>query len=892
MTKPIAESRTFPLQGGIDLVREKGLLPMGSFTDIQNMRPRRPGKESRKGCMEHHTTTAHSTKELISLFHFSKGKLDETRLFAQYDTGLIDEGTDDPFDSRGAITAFADAGGGKVTVTSEAHGLSNADVAVIAETINYNGAFVVSGVTANTYEITVTWVSDDATGIWIDTPTVGNFGSSALAARSNAWPAAWSTIKDYCVMSDGAGQHQIHTGQDAKIYAFNVYKGTEAIPTIPEEGADYTQEVVDGQTTTYADLGDLDALADNHCLFVITDVPVDLLTLAFSAWNSTEVGALVVKYWDGSNLTAVSGLADGTQGDGSGGSGTIEFGKDGTLTWTSPSDEKPYYAFGRSGFIYQISHAHGSNTLDSSVQLTSLTCEYTGGFQDVQNVWDGILVPAIESRIYDATATTYSTYSSQSIKPGSMPTSGYIYFNSLDPLFGIYLEVGKTPNSTASTALDLVETWTGAAFATVGASLDDGTDGGSKTGFVTWNRSVVPKKVNFNSSRYHSYWYRISFNEALSASLTWAIQTLPYFDIDRISPTGQANATWKDRTCYSFEDNFVHFSAQNAPMVLNGDDYGLIGVGDGRSNPVRAMRKYYNELFVWQAEKGKEGGCLTIIEGDSPVNFEKLVLSTQIGIMNDKCVEVLEDVNISDLNVDRPVFKGIFWLSRYGFYKSEGRVLRNISGGISNYFDPTKPECIRAGYEDKHWLTWDSAYNILCAGIVSGSTATKPNVWFVYDPVLNTWMKDDRAQPISCMVEVGAASGNLPVLQYAGTQDGRILRVNITDNDLDIAIHKRIIMELNARGRQIILRQEIIRCKTQLAGDITRTIAKNGNSSFGVPKTYTMVEAASGDDYKRKRDNIHIEGDHLSIKWENNVKGQPMYILDIGLGINEVPNNA
>ena len=891
MAKVLIQSKTFPFKGGIDLVRERALLPLGSFTQIQNMRPRRPGLESRKGCMEHHTTTEHSTKEVISLFHWGKGKIAETHLFAQYDNGLVDEGTDDPFDTRGLITGFADAGGGKVTVTSEAHGLSNTQVAVLAETINYNGAFIVSGVTANTFDIVATWVTDDATGIWIETPTVGNFGSAALAARSGAHPAAWSTIRDFLLMSDGAGQHQIHTGQNASIYAFNVYKGTAAIPTIPEEGADYTQEVIDGQASTYADLGSLAKLAGFHCLYVITNVPINKLNLEFSAWNSTEVGDLAVKYWDGSDLTAVSGLADGTQGDGSGGAGTIEFGKDGSLSWTATTDEVPFFAFGRSGFVYQISHSHASATLDSSVQLTALTCEFTGGFQNLQNVWDGIMGFALEARKYTAANDTYATYSAQTIVASDMPTDGFIYFNSLDPLFGIYLNVGRTPNTTASTTLDLVETWTGAAWATVGASMEDGTAGGSQSGFVTWNRSVTPRKLNFNSSRYHSYWYRISFDEALSASLTWSIEVLPYLDINAISPVGQANSVWKDRGCYSFEDNDIHFSAQNAPMVLNGADYGFIGAGDGRNNKVLAMRKYFNELFVWQEEIGKDGGCLTIIEGDSPFNFKKLVLSTQIGIMNNKCVEILEDVDVSDLSSERPVFKGIFWLSRYGFYKSEGRVLKNISGGISNYFDPTKPECIRAGYESKHWLKWDSAYNTLVSGIVSGSTATEPNVFFVYDPILGDWMLDDRAQPLSCMAEVGAASGSLPVLQYAGTQDGRIVRINITDNDIDDAISKSVTMELNGEGRKIALKEEILRSKSQLVGDIIRTIATDGNSTFGVSKLFTMV-GGTGASYSRKRRNGHTEGHHLSIRWVNNESWQPMYLLDFGLALNEVENTS
>jgi len=67
----------------------------------------------------------------------------------------------------GSITHFADAGAGQITVTSAAHGLSNGDYVTISGTTNYNGWFLVANVATNTFEITDTWVSDDATGTWV-----------------------------------------------------------------------------------------------------------------------------------------------------------------------------------------------------------------------------------------------------------------------------------------------------------------------------------------------------------------------------------------------------------------------------------------------------------------------------------------------------------------------------------------------------------------------------------------------------------------------------------------------------------------------------------------------------------------------------------------------------
>ncbi|GAG92442.1 unnamed protein product, partial [marine sediment metagenome] len=68
--------------------------------------------------------------------------------------------------TSGAITVFADGGGGQVVVTSASHGQSNGTSVLIEGTTNYNGSFTISAVDTNTFEITDTWVSDDATGWW------------------------------------------------------------------------------------------------------------------------------------------------------------------------------------------------------------------------------------------------------------------------------------------------------------------------------------------------------------------------------------------------------------------------------------------------------------------------------------------------------------------------------------------------------------------------------------------------------------------------------------------------------------------------------------------------------------------------------------------------------
>lgn len=69
-------------------------------------------------------------------------------------------------DKSGSITAFADAGGGLVTVTSATHGLANGNIITMVGTTSYNGIFTIANVATNTFTITDTFVADDATGTW------------------------------------------------------------------------------------------------------------------------------------------------------------------------------------------------------------------------------------------------------------------------------------------------------------------------------------------------------------------------------------------------------------------------------------------------------------------------------------------------------------------------------------------------------------------------------------------------------------------------------------------------------------------------------------------------------------------------------------------------------
>ncbi len=98
---------------------------------------------------------------LTTEFGASTSDVDDTITTAQ--ANICDE--DVSLLVSASITAFADAGGGQITVTSAGHGLSNNTRIEITGTSDYDDEYNISNVDADAFEITDTFVATD-TGTW------------------------------------------------------------------------------------------------------------------------------------------------------------------------------------------------------------------------------------------------------------------------------------------------------------------------------------------------------------------------------------------------------------------------------------------------------------------------------------------------------------------------------------------------------------------------------------------------------------------------------------------------------------------------------------------------------------------------------------------------------
>ena len=93
------------------------------------------------------------------------------------------------------ITAFADSSissGVKTKVTSAAHGYSDGDLVHISGTTSYNGGWEISNVTTNTFDITMVFVADDATGAvstYYIIETNGEGCGKIILPYGESWPS-------------------------------------------------------------------------------------------------------------------------------------------------------------------------------------------------------------------------------------------------------------------------------------------------------------------------------------------------------------------------------------------------------------------------------------------------------------------------------------------------------------------------------------------------------------------------------------------------------------------------------------------------------------------------------------------------------------------------------
>ncbi len=701
--------------------------------------------------------------------------------------------------------------------------------------------------------------------------TTGAFGATAFSVpTSGETPASWAMINDLMIMACGSDQHKFYGGDTGYIERLVFHNGTTTPLDMPAIGTDYSTEIRYGDSSTAADISNMKTLANGGAIFIKTAMPVTGFYFAMGNTNSSAAAMSVHARTQYGTWVTMSIGSDGTY------TAPATFAKSGWVTFGQYSAIKPTYMYGETGFWYRISV---SAALDASVSIYSV--KFQTGYEPLQNVWDGVQQTAVEVQVENADYD-WETYGGSSVDVATLPFGRRVMVAFTDPVEGIFIDPGAIPCS-AAVSLSSIKYWNGSSFVSVGTPVD-GTNGLANAGWVPFPRTPA-QPTQWQAGGLWAYWYEITWSGNLDDLMSLAIAGMPVFDINDFGSLGHCVEVWKDRACYTFDQYgaYVYVSATGAPMVLNGSDYGILKAGDGRANRVVNMKKFHNELLVFQEEKGSAGGCVTLFEGYSPATFGRLVLSTKIGTFNAKSADVVDGVLTSAESGDTANKTLCFFLSRYGVCVTDGETISVMSDDIQNYFDPTQPECIRQGYESEMWLSYDAAYNVIRVGLVSGGSATACNVFPVFDLVAKKWTFDDLGQKLACMANIEAGSGTAPVVQVGGgTNTGRVYVLNTGATDNGVAIVTKTRTVLNYRGLNLVLKTVVLRFKA---------IATNLQSGFevdGKPLNYVQVPVNAvyaGHSSRRHFLPVNFTGNKIVIELQESTGSARMTFYDLGLKV-------
>ncbi len=718
-------------------------------------------------------------------------------------------------------------------------------------------------------------------------PEIGTtLGTAVFTGTYPDGIASYANIRDILLYSNFSDQHQIYSGDRYPVGTF-IFCQDDA-PFFPSESQDFSDVLSNLDPNTSAELDGLTGAAAEAWFIRLDTMPTDIhweiavpngngsATFDIRFWDGTSNAWDTMAFTDNTTLLTVDGTWDITP----------------TIATRLAAGEAPRYLFGEFGFWYRIKNTGSGDLTDLEVSKVS----HGSAFQDIHNLWDGIEIDIVEAQVFDDDLAVYYTYPASTVNLSLFHDDDELYVSCQDRSMGLYMDFGATPDLSGFVATPVVSYWNGSAWTAQTIQID-GTNNMTESGWLFWGETPDDdSKQQFRNTKYYAYWYRITWTiedtgtpDTMSDSVILGVTFMPSYDISTFGTIGNSNCSWKERACYTFK-NFprdIYVSGKSAPMVLNGSDFAILEPGDGRMNRVVSMKPFYNELLVWQREEGKEGGCTTLFEGFNPTTYGKLILSTQIGSFSDKSTVVV-DGSIQTTRRDDLVQTTAFWISHYGVYVTDGRIVTSISDDIQNYFDPRFSECIRQGFEDQMWIAYDSTALVLRLGLVSGDTAEVCNVFLIYDLVTGTWSFDEYFDSIACMSDVEADSGQFWALQYAGSSSGDfIYRHNVGVNDNGEAIDSFARLEFSS-PYMMDMSEFSFRMKVQSAGSCTLTVYENDQSVETRDLLMTVAAgddafpfAETGDQMIRHREQLDSDqASHISIQLQNDEVDERLYLFD------------
>jgi len=559
--------------------------------------------------------------------------------------------------------------------------------------------------------------------------------------------------------------------------------------------------------------------------------------------NDTTSSGNVVCY-NGSNYEAISVAYNGTVIGGIVGAQTGSVILDShSVSIAEPHHEQGLYMY---TYIFELSAG--------DVDIYQIT--YNPAMQKSVDVWDGVFRQPIQFQALDDSLGTFdytlqvneSSYVDAAVGAdlagiGAANDQVYIMFE--DQMAGIrFTMLGDLINDAGSVLS--MKYWDGDGYTAL--TISDGTDSSgtgagptmAQTGLVKWHPPTdeVPKSL-YGS---YGYVYELTFSIALANSGT---PDEVLVDVCTGIPA-QFDVKPFDWSCLygsrvmlgSFaagnEGNRMDYCVANAPDVWNGfdsSDNGKQSLYFGGEDKIVAGTQIYNRFgsSIYSMLLVLKKNETYVMTGSTPDDFTIYSVANTIGCVAPSTLATAE----IGIDLGNGLTRSVaIWVSHSGPVMFDGAILTPING-VKSYFDPNDSKYIKFSLM-KHAKGWVDPnykeYNIL---IPSESTATKNDVWLVYDLARRRWFEKtttNSEMPQAAWEMINNSTGQRYI--YAGIDTGYMMELEegyawtdgVTNGGIVQKVKTGDLFPSNSVWDETILRKMKIFMKRLTDSSLTNTV--------------------------------------------------------------------
>jgi hypothetical protein len=506
--------------------------------------------------------------------------------------------------------------------------------------------------------------------------------------------------------------------------------------------------------------------------------------------NAANTNALTCKYWNGTSMTAVGSLSDGTAKLTT--TGTLSF--DSTVSVAVPKHYQERYLY-----AYSIGMTASSGV--SSARIYQITVDMP--MQAPTNVWDGIYRQPIQVQRYKNATKTYEDFTLHVQESSTVGTPVGLYLGQItasdhyivmfeDSVSGIkHTMLGSLVNTNNAqfAAAGGVQYWDGGAWANLtftDETLDADADTScAQSGLIHWNPPSDEEKTTLFGTIGYAYRF------VPDATFVGSADDDVVVDIVTGVPTRKAIEVYKLPALYKNklmmcgyvqgnEGNRIDYCADNAPDVWNGDDSSMDGFQSiyvGSLEEISAATQLYNRFGsnIFSTLVILKNSEVWLMTGDSPLDYKLFPISFRIGCPAPYTLTTAEvGFNIGEQNVQRNV---AMWISHQGPVMFDGAIVKPLEG-IENFFDPNETDSVNYTYLKDAQAWFDSTYNEWNI-LIPTSGSTTLNKWLVYNVEHRKWSQKSTGTSQNIYAGISATASTGRQVIYGCADDGRLYRLEV-----------------------------------------------------------------------------------------------------------------